>query len=148
MLCTRSSHYPCQTSGAFTVNHCKLLWFGQVCRYDTLPQIIPQRTVDGWRCRMDKPVDVVIAVHRGWHKSLGSHHNGGVCRSSQGRLGVTGVSYLICWIADRNPVNEFKYCQLLWNWQIGPWWPKKQLSNGLGHPTKRVGWPIPHTLWD
>ena len=26
------------------------------------------------------PVDVVIAAHRGWHKSMGSHHSRRICR--------------------------------------------------------------------
>ena len=34
-----------------TVMRRKLSWFGHVCRHDTLPEIMLQGTVDGWRRR-------------------------------------------------------------------------------------------------
>ena len=38
------------------VKHCKLSWFGHICRHDTLPKIILQGSVDGRhrRCRPRK----------------------------------------------------------------------------------------------
>ena len=43
-----TGRYPRRTSGLLlsTVKHHKLSWFGDVCRHDTLPKIIPQGTVD------------------------------------------------------------------------------------------------------
>ena len=33
----------------------------------------------GAKLGMDRPVDVVIAAHRGRQKSMGSHDSGGIC---------------------------------------------------------------------
>ena len=36
--------------------------------------------------RNGRPVDVVIAAHRGWQRSMGSHHSEGICKKT-GRHG-------------------------------------------------------------
>ena len=76
-----TGQYPRWTSGTFlsTIKRCKLSWFGHVCLHDTLLKIIVQGTLDCSRRRgkphkswkdgqhkgMDRPIDVVIAAHRG-----------------------------------------------------------------------------------
>ena len=48
---------------------------------------------------MDKQVVIVVTAHRRRKKSMGDHHSVGVCRSTQRRLGVMGVSqvsYQLC----------------------------------------------------
>ena len=74
-----------------TIKRCKLSWFGHVCRHDTLPK---QGTVEGsrhvgrlrksWKdnIKEDRPVDVIIVVHRGWQRSMGSHHRRCICRNT------------------------------------------------------------------
>ena len=41
---------------------------------------------------MDKPVIVVVATYQGRQESMDDHCSGGVCRSTQLRLGITGFS--------------------------------------------------------
>ena len=56
--------------------------------------------MEGQHHVMDRPVDVVIAVHRGWQKSIGSHQSRGICRIwASRRIGERGFDWLIYWNA-------------------------------------------------
>ena len=83
-----------------------LSWLGHVCRHDKLPKNKLQGTVDGRRRRgrphkswmegqhqgMNRPVDVVIAAHRGWRRPMCSHRSRCICRSTQKTPGCHGIS--------------------------------------------------------
>ena len=84
-----------------TVKRRKLSWFDHVCRYDTLPKIILQGSVDGkhrrgrprksWKDNIKEwPVDVINAPRCRGQASMGGRHGGCICRgipTTPGRQG-------------------------------------------------------------